>query len=105
MTLLQAAGNQGMNPFVLMLIMAVFFFFMIWPQTRRQKKAKNFTAGLAKGDHVVTTGGIHGKISQIQEKHMIIDLEEGKMKIDPTGISMEMTQAAYPAENKTETKK
>jgi len=105
MTLLQAAGNQGMNPFVLMLIMAVFFFFMIWPQMRRQKKAKNFTSSLAKGDHLVTTGGIHGKISQIQDKYMIIDLEEGKMKIDPTGISMEMTQAAYPAENKAEAKK
>ena len=105
MTLLQAAGSQGMNPFVLMLIMAVFFFFMIWPQMRRQKKAKNFTSSLAKGDHIVTTGGIHGKICQIQDKYLVIEMEEGKMKIDPTGISMEMTQAAYPTEAKTETKK
>jgi preprotein translocase subunit YajC len=104
MILLQSAGNQGMNPVVLMLIMGVFFFFMIWPQMRRQKKAKNFTASLAKGDHIVTTGGIHGKIAQIQDKHMIIEMEEGKMKIDPTGISMEMTQAAYPSETKTDTK-
>ena len=55
------AGNQGM---LMLLIMAVFFAFMIWPQMRRQKKAKNFVAGLEKGDKVVTTGGVHGKISQ-----------------------------------------
>ena len=45
------AGNQGM---LMLLIMAVFFAFMIWPQMRRQKKAKNFVAGLEKGDKVVT---------------------------------------------------
>jgi len=89
------AGNQGM---LMLLIMAVFFAFMIWHQMRRQKKAKNFVAGLEKGDKVVTTGGVHGKISQIGEKQITLDLEEGKMKIDPTGISMENTQAVYPKE-------
>ena len=89
------AGSQGM---LMLVIMAVFFAFMIWPQMRRQKKAKNFVAGLEKGDKVVTTGGIHGKISQIGEKQITLDLEEGKMKIDPTGISMENTQAVYPKE-------
>ena len=89
------AGNQGM---LMLLIMAVFFAFIIWPQMRRQKKTKNFVAGLEKGDKVVTTGGVHGKISQIGEKQITLDLEEGKMKIDPTGISMENTQAVYPKE-------
>ncbi len=99
-TILQAPAPQGFDPIVLMLIMGVFFFFMIWPQMRRQKKTKNFIAELKKGDTVVTTGGVHGKIASITEKFMILDLEEGKMKIEPNGVSMENTQAAYPAPKK-----
>lgn len=91
-----AAGAGGMNPMVLMLIMAVMFFFMVWPQMRRQKKAKAFTESLQKGDKVVTTGGVHGKISLVTDTQYILDIEEGKMKVEKSGISMEMTQAAYP---------
>ena len=94
--LLQGAKG-GFDPFVLMIIMVVFFFFMIWPQMRRQKKAKAFAESLSKGDQIVTTGGVYGKISSVTEKHYIIEIEEGKMKIDKTGVSMEMTQAAFPA--------
>lgn len=99
--ILQAAGGKGASDLIpLILIMGLFFFFMIWPQMRRQKKAKNFNESLQKGDHIVTSGGVHGKIIAIAEKHYTIEIEEGKMKIDKTGISMEMTQAAYPSENK-----
>ena len=55
---------------------------------------------MKKGDYVVTTGGVHGKIANITEKFMILDLEEGKMKIELNGVSMENTQAAYPAAKK-----
>ncbi len=106
-TLLQAAPGApgGFNPVVLMLVMGVFFFFMIWPQMRRQKKAKNFIGELKKGDHIVTTGGIHGKISQVQDAYFVVDMEEGKMKLDKSGVNMESTQAAYPSEKKSEEKK
>lgn len=99
-TLLQngaAAQPGGMNQFLpLLLIMVVFFFFMIWPQMRKQKKAKAYLAELKKGDHVVTTGGFHAKISQITDTHFILELEEGKVKAEKAAISMEMTIAAYP---------
>jgi preprotein translocase subunit YajC len=99
-TLLQAApaGQPGgMSQLLpLMLIMVVFFFFMIWPQMRKQKKAKAYLAELKKGDHVVTTGGFHAKISQITDTHFILELEEGKIKAEKAAISMEMTMAAYP---------
>lgn len=96
-SILQAApgGAGSMVPFLL--IMVVFFVFMILPQMRRQKKTKSFIADLKKGDHVVTTGGVHAKISQIQDTYLILDLEEGKMKVDKSGVSMESTQAAYPS--------
>ena len=99
-TLLQAApagqpGGMG-QLLPLMLIMVVFFFFMIWPQMRKQKKAKAYLSELKKGDHVVTTGGFHAKISQITDTHFILELEEGKIKAEKAAVSMEMTMAAYP---------
>lgn len=96
-SILQAApgGAGSMVPFLL--VMVVFFVFMILPQMRRQKKTKNFIADLKKGDHVVTTGGVHAKISQIQDTYLVLDLEEGKMKVDKSGVSMENTRAAYPS--------
>ncbi|MEC8692185.1 MAG: preprotein translocase subunit YajC [Bacteroidota bacterium] len=96
-SILQAApgGAGSMVPFLL--VMVVFFVFMILPQMRRQKKTKSFIADLRKGDHIVTTGGVHAKISQIQDTYLVLDLEEGKMKVDKSGVSMESTQAAYPS--------
>jgi preprotein translocase subunit YajC len=98
-TLLTGAPAQpgGLGQFLpLMLIMVVFFFFMIWPQMRKQKKAKAYLSELKKGDHVVTTGGVHAKIAQIADNHFILDLEEGKMKVEKSAVSMEMTMVAYP---------
>jgi preprotein translocase subunit YajC len=91
------AQPGGLGQFLpLMLIMVVFFFFMIWPQMRKQKKAKAYLAELKKGDNVVTTGGFHAKIAQITDTHFILDLEEGKIKAEKAAVSMEMTMTAYP---------
>lgn len=89
------AAGGGFNPIMLLLIMGVFFFFMIWPQMRKQKKAKAYLSEIKKGDHVVTTGGIHGKIVSVTDTHFVLELEEGKMKVEKGAVSMEMTQAAY----------
>lgn len=91
------AGQGGIGQFLpLLLIMAVFFFFMIWPQMRKQKKAKAYLAEIGKGDKVVTTGGIHAKIAAVGETTFVLELEEGKIKVEKAAISMEMTMAAYP---------
>lgn len=99
-SILQAAAAGGFDPIVLMLIMGVFFFFMIWPQMRRQKKTKTFVSELKKGDSIVTTGGVHGKIHAMEDKFIILEIEEGKIKMEMAGVSMESTQAAYPAPKK-----
>lgn len=96
--LLQAKGG-GQDQFIMMtLVMAVLFFFMIYPQMKKQKKARLFTEELKKGDQIVTSGGIHGKITQDQEKCFVITVEEGSLKIDKSAVSMELTQAHYPKE-------
>lgn len=84
---------------MMLLIMGVFFVFMIWPQMRKQKKAKTYMESLVKGDKIVTTGGIHGKITSVIDAHFVIELEEGKAKIEKSAVSMELTQAAYPKAN------
>ncbi|MFM1791660.1 MAG: preprotein translocase subunit YajC [Bacteroidota bacterium] len=96
--LLQAKGGGKDQFIMMMLVMAVLFFFMIYPQMKKQKKARLFTDELKKGDHIVTTGGIHGKITQDQEKFFVIALEEGSIKIEKSAVSMELTQAHYPKE-------
>lgn len=96
------AKGFGLDFMPLLLIMVVFFFFIIWPQMRKQKKAKNYLSQLKKGDHIVTTGGIHGKITHLADTHFVIEMEEGKMKVEKGAISMEMTAAAYPAQKAEE---
>lgn len=80
----------------MLLIMAVFFLFMIWPQMRKQKKAKAHLESLGKGDKIVTSGGIHGKIITVADSHFIIEVEEGKLRVEKSAVSMELTQAQYP---------
>ncbi len=90
-----AATGGGFGPIPLILVMVVFFFFMIWPQMRKQKKAKAYLAEIKKGDMVVTTGGIHGKIVTLADTHLVLEIEEGRIKVEKGAISMEMTMAAY----------
>lgn len=97
------AGGAAGQPIMLILIMVVFFFFMIWPQMRKQKKAKAYLSEIKKGDHVVTTGGLHGKIVTVADTHFVLELEEGRMKVEKGAVSMEMTLAAMKA-NSSEAK-
>lgn len=94
--------SKGLDFMPLLLILVVFFFFIIWPQMRKQKKAKQYYSELKKGDHVVTTGGIHGKIIALGETNFIIETEEGKLKIERAAISMDMTIAVYKNQNTAE---
>ena len=78
----------------LLLIIVVFYFFMIRPQMKRQKETRKFRESLKKGDKVVTTGGIYGKISEIKET--VIHLEIAKdviIKVDKNGIIKDMSDA------------
>jgi preprotein translocase subunit YajC len=69
-------GSLGsMLPLVLMFV--VLYFVMIRPQMKRQKEAKAMIDALAKGDEVVTTGGMLGKISKIGESYLTIEIASG----------------------------
>lgn len=72
---LQQQSNGLMNFLPLILIIVVFWFFMIRPQMKRQKELKNFRDSLKKGDKIVTTGGIYGKVLEIGDYYIIMEVE------------------------------
>ena len=89
MILLQAAGS-GMGSLIMFgMIFAVMYFFMIRPQIKKQKKEREYRSALQKGDKVITIGGIHGKITDIKEDTVIIEVHGGTtLKVEKTAVSM-----------------
>ncbi|HSV87552.1 MAG TPA: preprotein translocase subunit YajC [Bacteroidales bacterium] len=84
-----AEGTGGIGAFLpLILIIVVFYFFFIRPQMRKQKELNKFRENLKKGDKVITIGGIHGKILEIQERTFIIEVEgQNRLKIERTAVA------------------
>lgn len=101
--LLQAGGSTGAISQVLMigLIFVIFYFFMIRPQQRKQKDVKNYLDAVKKGDKVVTIGGMHGTIVELNDKTMVLEVERSlRLTFDRSAISMENTKRAYGTEEK-----
>jgi preprotein translocase subunit YajC len=93
--LLQAAG--GNNSFSLILLggmVLVFWLFMIRPQAKKAKLAKQFQENMQKGDKIVTIAGIHGTVNKVNEDGTImIETSPGSyLRIEKTAISIEWTQ-------------
>ncbi len=82
---------QQFAPFILMFV--VIYFFMIRPQQKRAKSEKEFENGLKVGDKIVTKSGLHGKIAELAETTIVIETMSGKLKMERSAISMEMSAA------------
>jgi len=85
-------GEQnGLMSFLpILLIVVVFYFFMIRPQMKKAKDQKKFRENIKKGDKIITIGGIHGKISEIQDTTFTIEVEGGnKLRIEKSAVSMD----------------
>ena len=78
-------------PFIL--IFVVMYFFMILPQQKRVKKEKEFESNLKVGDKIVTKSGFHGKVAELSETTVVIETMSGKLKIEKSAISLEMSAA------------
>lgn len=88
----EGSGNQGIysNLLMILLIVVVFYFFFIRPQMRKNKEIRKFRESIKKGDRVITIGGIHGKILEIQETTIIIEVEgQNRLKIEKSAISLD----------------
>ncbi len=85
-----------MNPmFALQMvaIAAIFYFFVIRPQQKKIKQEKEFESALKVGDKIITKSGFHGKISELTETTAVIETMSGKLKIERSAISLELTAA------------
>ncbi|MEO0059543.1 MAG: hypothetical protein RLZZ312_1190 [Bacteroidota bacterium] len=76
-------------PYIAMI--AVFYFLMIRPQQKRAKTERDFEASLKVGDRIVTKSGIHAKISELAETTIVVETMSGKLKMERSAISMEMS--------------
>jgi len=76
-------------PYVAMI--AVFYFLMIKPQQNRAKKERAFESSLKAGDKIITKSGIHGKIAELADTTIVIETMSGKLKMERSAISMEMS--------------
>ena len=86
---LQAAGGQSQWSGILMMvvIVAIFYFFMIRPQQKKQKEIQKSREALKTGDKVITAGGIYGKIKEIGDTYMLIEISDGvRIRVDKTSI-------------------
>ena len=78
----------------MLLIIVVFYFFMIRPQMKKAKDHKKYVEELKKGDRVITTSGIHGKIVDLNETTFLIEVEGGtKIRFEKSAISLESSKA------------
>lgn len=77
----------------LALIFGVFFVFLILPQQKKIKKEKAFESGLKVGDKIITKSGFHGKIIELAETSAVIETMAGKLKIEKSAISLELSAA------------
>lgn len=64
---------------------------MIRPQQKRAKNEKAFENSLKVGDKIITKSGLHGKVSELADTTVIIETMSGKLKMERSAISMEMS--------------
>ncbi|MDP3313531.1 MAG: preprotein translocase subunit YajC [Lutibacter sp.] len=95
-----SSALMSMLPFILMFL--VIYLFMIRPQMKRQKNEKQFQNALAKGNKVITTSGIHGKIIDIidSDNTVLVETGAGKIKFERSAISMELSKKVLSSTEK-----
>ena len=93
--LLQASSGSTIMSFLpMLLIIVVFYFFMIRPQMKKAKDLKQYISELKKGDKVVTTAGIHGRIADLNDTTIVLEVEGGtKIRFDKSAVSLEASKA------------
>jgi preprotein translocase subunit YajC len=92
---LQAEGGAGMINLVFMAVLfSLFYFFFIRPQAKKQKEQITFMNAIQKGDDVVTSSGIIGKVNKIEDQVVTLEVDtKTHIRLLQSSISKEMTEA------------
>ena len=82
-----AGGNQWSGILMMVIIVAIFYFFLIRPQQKKQKEIQKAREALKVGDKVITAGSFYGKIKEIGDLYMVIEIANGvNIRIDTTSV-------------------
>ncbi len=87
----QSAVPGQSNPLItflpLILVFVVFYFFMIRPQMKKQKEMNNYRSNLKKGDKIITTGGLYGRVLEVKDNFVMIDAGgDVRLKVDKNAL-------------------
>jgi preprotein translocase subunit YajC len=92
-------GNPIFDFLPIILIVIVFYFFMIRPQQKKAKEAKQFREALGKGDKVITIGGLHGKIVEIKDQYLVLNIANGvDVRVQKSSVSPDLSQGTGESE-------
>ena len=91
----QSGGGQYFQLVFFGAIILVFYFFMIRPQQKKSKDQKKFIDDIKKGDYIVTIGGAHGFVGELEGDTFILEVEKGgRIRFNKSAISLEATKLA-----------
>lgn len=87
---------EAMFPFIILFI--VFYFLLIRPQSKRAKEHKKMVEALSKGDEVLTQGGIYGKIIEVGETHVVLEMADNvEVKLQREAVSSALPKGTIKA--------
>jgi preprotein translocase subunit YajC len=91
-----AGGFTGFIPLILMFV--IFYFLLIRPQQKRTKEHRNMISNLKKGDRIITSGGIHGRITGMDESTLTVEIaDKVRVKVARANVSNLAQPAAAPS--------
>ena len=101
-----AEGGGGFQPLILMGAMfAIFYFLLIRPQQKKNKEHRQMLSNLRKGDRIVTSGGIHGRITGMDENTLTVQIaEKVRVKVSGGNVSGLLTSASQAQPTKKDKK-
>lgn len=96
-----AGGGYYMNILMIVVLIVIFYFFMIRPQSKKQKEIRKFREGLQAGDKVITAGGIFGKIKEVKDTYIVLEIADNvKIRIDKGSVYPSAAEASQAAATK-----
>jgi preprotein translocase subunit YajC len=94
-----AAGFTGFIPLILMFV--IFYFLLIRPQQKKTKEHRQMVSNLKKGDRIVTSGGIHGRITGMDDTTLTVEIaDKVRVKLARGNVSAIVQSAPQPAPEK-----
>jgi len=101
-SILLQTENPGSMFHILMIVVliAIFYFFMIRPQQKKQKEIRKFREGIKAGDNIVTAGGIYGKVRNVKDNTFAVEISKGVViTVDKGSVYPSAQEALKDAEN------